>query len=68
MAPDLTLAGKLRALRASRKNLNTEAGHSGLLLKMEKARSSGPSVYYFYFIELMEIVGQVLGFSSVWHE
>jgi hypothetical protein len=57
-APELALAGKLGALRAGRESLGEKAGRS-VPQKKKKARASGPSGSYFYFIESREVIGQL---------
>jgi hypothetical protein len=57
-APELALVGKLGALRAGGENFSAETGHS-VPPKIEKARASGPSGSYFYFIESREVIGHL---------
>jgi len=64
LAPGAAAESKLPALRAGGENLSAETDHSELLFKIKKARVSEPLGFYFYFIELAEMVGQ---FSQAFH-
>src|SRR5271170_4225311 len=74
-APDLTLAGKLRALRAGRENLGAEADHGAApfrivvrIVAMEKARENGPGALLLFYRFHGNDRPDFPGLFSLWNE